>query len=286
MRPGRVLVVLLAALAASLGLAACGGPPAAKISTQKITSYVALGDGFAAAPYTGKTDAAGGCLRSDANYPALTAEKLGITDFTDASCTYARSSALLRSSVPFRAEDGAKVPAQFDALKPDTQLVTVTIGLSDRSLLRDLFNVCVKAPCEEGQVTASQLTTQLVKIGASLQEKLDLLASRAPNAQIYVVGYPQLVPDEGQCEAMPDIDQEQQDVANATLNRLNQLLVSVARSAGADFLDVAALSVGHDMCGDEPWVAGDHPDKKRLRLHPLEPLEQAIADALAAQIRP
>ena len=102
-----------------------------------------------------------------------------------------------------------------------------------------------------------------------------------------IVGYPQLVPDEGECAGIPDLSQEEQDAVNAIQQRFDQLLASVARSSGSDFLDVAALTVGHDICADEPWVEGQRGKKgKSLKFHPLAPLQAAIAEELRLLVDP
>ena len=78
----------LLAGALALVLAACGGggfsggAPTAE-PTEPIRSYVALGDGFAAAPYVGKMDRDRGCLRSRNNYAAQVARRLGFPSHAD-----------------------------------------------------------------------------------------------------------------------------------------------------------------------------------------------------------
>jgi hypothetical protein len=65
-----------------------------------------------------------GCQRSTHNYPALLAQALRIRDYTDVSCGGARTDDM---TTPQPVRPGPN-PAQFDALRPNTGLVTVTIG--------------------------------------------------------------------------------------------------------------------------------------------------------------
>ncbi|HVW32598.1 MAG TPA: SGNH/GDSL hydrolase family protein, partial [Acidimicrobiia bacterium] len=54
--------------------------------------YVALGDSYTAGPgVPNQVPEAGGCRRSDHNYPHLVAAALHLTDFHDVSCSGART---------------------------------------------------------------------------------------------------------------------------------------------------------------------------------------------------
>lgn len=285
----RRLALLSAQLLSLALLSGCGGPPAAEIGDTSISSYVALGDGFAAAPYAGsETRRLKGCLRSDGGYPTLLATALEIEDFTDVSCAYAKSGALLGTSTPVRGKVGETVPPQLDAVTADTELVTLTIGFSDRRLLGDLFDLCAEAPCDdEDAPPAGELAGRLDRIANSLIDKVTAIEEKAPDAEIVVVGYPRLAPDEGSCGRMPKLDQTELDAVNAIQSHFNELLSRVARSAGADFVDVAELSVGHDICADEPWVTGRaRDDRRELAFHPLPPLQEAITEELVARFGP
>jgi hypothetical protein len=87
--------------------------------------YVALGDSYASGPGIPAQRADPmGCQRSTHNYPALLAQALRIRDYTDVSCGGARTDDM---TTPQPVRPGPN-PAQFDALRPNTGLVTVTIG--------------------------------------------------------------------------------------------------------------------------------------------------------------
>lgn len=90
--------------------------------------YVALGDSAAAGPLIPNQDPALWCLRSDRNYPQVTATLLG-AKLTDVTCSGAVTDDLTGRRV------GVLAP-QFDALKPSTDLVTVTIGANDVGLFQ------------------------------------------------------------------------------------------------------------------------------------------------------
>lgn len=282
----RLLGLLLSCLA-TLGLAGCGGGgPAATIGDLSIDRYVALGDGYASAPYSGKTDAARGCLRSETSYPAQLAELLEVTDFVDVTCAFARTQDLTRAAEPARGKSGT-VPAQLDEVTEKTDLVTLTVGLSDREFARRLFEICAD-PCEdEDRVPIAELGADLQRIGTAVGQVLEDVLERAPEARVIVVGYPTLLPAEGRCKTMPELSQREADLVNAVLGQLNRVLQTTARQNDAEFLDVTDVSQGHDMCADEPWVKGTDGEPRQVpRFHPLAPLNEAIAARLAADLQP
>ncbi|MGH3835559.1 MAG: SGNH/GDSL hydrolase family protein [Pseudonocardiaceae bacterium] len=134
---------------------------------------MALGDSYAAGPRIPeqRTDPIG-CGHSTRNYPALVAEALGIRDFTDVSCSGARTDNM---TAPQQGPlGGGTNPPQFDALASDTDLVTVTISGNDIGF-SDIFDTCFRLsatdpagnPCQR-QATAGGIDryAQRVRRGA------------------------------------------------------------------------------------------------------------------------
>ena len=78
----------------------------------------------------------------------------------------------------------------------------------------------------------------------------------APDAQVYVVGYPDILPTDGTCRAVgasPDVLGPVTDVAGL----LNGSLRKGATAAGATYVDMEAVSEGHDVCAKgRAWVNG------------------------------
>lgn len=109
----RVVLVAAAAVLGLLGLPTIG---AAEVRSAP-QHYVALGDSYASGPGIPEQRADPiGCQRSTHNYPALLAQALGIRDYTDVSCGGARTDDM---TAPQPVRLGPN-PAQFDALRPDT----------------------------------------------------------------------------------------------------------------------------------------------------------------------
>jgi hypothetical protein len=256
----------------------CGGgfgseQPAAPDT--KINSYVALGDGFTAAPYAGSTHDAGGCLRSAGNYPALVAQDLGIHDATDVSCTGASTRALTSRTTP--ADSTSKVDPQLDAVTKDTDVVTVGFGIEDRDLLHRMFELCSALPCGT-KVLPQTAVTDATAVGTALTDALRAIQARAPKADILVVGYPKIAPSEGRCANLPRLTQPELDGTNYVLDLLNRQVQSAARQTGSTYVDVAALSANHELCSADPWVTGkrDKPGTS-VAFHPVAAEQRAVA---------
>src|SRR3954463_13481026 len=118
-----------------------------------MTTYVALGSSFASGPGI-EPILDPGCGRSSANYAHLVAERLGyeLVDVTSGGATVddvlSRPQALLL---------GGRVPPQIEALRPDADLVTLTVGGNDVDYLLTLLRCSYRvdpagAPAEAGGV--------------------------------------------------------------------------------------------------------------------------------------
>jgi hypothetical protein len=273
-------------LAVLLGLTGCGAGGFGKANpvepTSSISTYVALGDGFAAAPGLGRTTDAD-CLRTADSYPVQVARAIGANKVTDVSCTGAGTRSLANSFTAPATHK--KLPAQLDAVTKDTDLVTIGIGLSDHGLLQDVFRICASLPCGAGLVSPKPIITQLKLFGQDLTTAVRDIQDKAPDATIVLVGYPQLTPSTQGCRAMPKIPSTQLNNAYLVLQGLNTAIRSAAQQTGAAYIDVAALSARHTPCDDVPWVNGYHPAGNAKPFHPLPPEQKAVADAIVAQVR-
>ncbi|MFL6171972.1 MAG: SGNH/GDSL hydrolase family protein [Marmoricola sp.] len=279
---GMALVAALSLVLSGCGAGGFGGKEPANLDTS-IKSYVALGDGFAAAPYVGRTTSKDGCLRSELNYPQQVATALGVTDFKDVSCLGATTKAITDSYRP----PGAKrdVKAQLDAVTKDTELVTITVGLSDGNLLNSIFRICTAAPCGN-EVIAKKVVDQLNQISTDLPATIRAVVAKAPQAYVVVVGYPELMPLENGCKTLPRMNDDQWSYANLAWDRFTTAVGSAARQAGATFVDVQRLSADHPPCSKHPWVSGGTSVKgKSVAYHPKPLEQQAVATAVADQVK-
>ncbi|MFB7663881.1 SGNH/GDSL hydrolase family protein [Kitasatospora sp. NPDC056138] len=271
--------------------------------------YVALGDSYTAglriAPQVGTP---AGCSRSGANYPSLVAKALGLggAAFTDVSCSGATTRDLAEAQ---RTSDGTNEP-QLDALSPATRLVTLGIGGNDAGFM-DVLGRCaeeglkqsllagltgthtVGSPCRNhftGADGQDQVQQRIDAAGQRLGELLQQVRSRSPQARVYVVGYPELLPsDAASCTSTLGRGVVAGDVAFLAEKeqQLNTMLRQRAESAGAGYVDTYAPSAGHDMCAGEGvrWIEPPFPAAGLAAVHPNAAGQQGMAAAVLHALR-
>ncbi|UGQ12010.1 SGNH/GDSL hydrolase family protein [Yinghuangia sp. ASG 101] len=277
------------------------GPFVAASGTYTAGPYVALGDSYTAAP--GITAPSGdpvGCDRSSENYPALVARRLNLAgaDFRDVSCSGATLADL---SAAQDTDDGSN-PPQMAALTAATRLVTLGIGGNDIGFSA-MIKKCVTAgvlyhaaggaknlpdaPCEK-QYTPSkggtdQVDAKIRTAGEHLATTLGEIRQRAPQARVYVVGYPAILPSDNH-DCGREMGLAPGDVAflRGKEQRLNTMLRQQAEGAGVVYVDTYRPSEGHDACSapDERWIEPLIPHNPAAAVHPNGRGEQGMADAV------
>ena len=254
LRLGALLAALaLAATGCQSGEAADGGVdlPDAVVDTE-VTSdidYVALGDSFSAGPFiaTMRTDPQG-CARSRSNYPAFLADWLDVASYTDVSCSAAVTADLY---APMQMFDGNTTGPQLDAVSADTDLVTIGIGGNDFAIYDSLIR------CQDGAACpVEELKADARKVAGRIEQAVRRIQRAAPEATVYVVGYPDILPTEGTCNAV-GVSAEVLGPVTEIAGLLNASLDKGATAAGASYIDMEAISEGHDVCAKgRAWVNG------------------------------
>ena len=213
--------------------------------------YVALGDSFSAGPFIGtmRTDPQG-CARSRDNYPAFLADWLDVASYTDVTCSAATTADLYGR---MRMLDGNTTRPQLDAVAADTDLVTLGIGGNDFGIYQSLIR------CQDGPravCPVAELSADARRVAGRIEQAVRRISRAAPDAQVYVVGYPDILPTDGTCRAVgvpADVLGPVAEVAGI----LNASLEQGAAAAGAAYVDMAAASEGHDVCAKgRAWVNG------------------------------
>ncbi|MFF6804136.1 GDSL-type esterase/lipase family protein [Streptomyces sp. NPDC012616] len=298
--------VLLASgvLATAIGVARHDGddnPPRATAAPAAPQGpYVALGDSYTAGPMVpGHTGTPVGCSRSDHNYPSLVTRQLGITanDFRDMSCSGATIADL---TAPQRTKEGTN-PAQFTALSARTRLVTLGIGGNDIGF-GTMIKRCVgmgavyhalgsgkyipdDTPCE-GLYTgdgSDQVQQKIDAVGSRLTDALQDIEHRAPQARVYVVGYPAILPDDStDCEREMSLAPGDVTYLWEKERQLNAELRERAEAGGAVYVDTYTPSEGHDACSAEAdrWIEPLVPSSPAAAVHPNMRGERGMADAV------
>ncbi len=254
-------------------------------------NYVALGDSAASGPRIPNQVGAPGCQQSDSNYPHVLAEALQVASFVDVTCGGAVTDNIVSVS---QSTSSGEVPPQLDALTPETDLVTVTIGGNDIGLVSTAVQCLTFANTSATNVCKDRLTAGGVDtVAAAVAEKapqwgamLDAVAERAPDARILVVGYGTYLPDGGCFPTQPMLP-EDADYIQSSITTMNEALRAQADAHGAEFVDTEPLSVGHDVCvaADQRYFEGVVPQNPAAPLHPTAAGMAAIGDAVAAAVR-
>ncbi len=168
--------------------------------------YVALGDSYSAASGVLPLDPGAPlqCLRSTRNYPHVIAGKTG-ANLTDVTCGAA-------DTTHFFSEQYPGVAPQIDALKADTQLVTMTIGGNDSGVFINAILSCGTAglstlgmgnPCKDQYGSSFEDTIRNTTY-PSLVKALGAVREKSPAARVAILSYPWITPkSEGCFPTMP-----------------------------------------------------------------------------------
>ena len=286
----RRLLVVVTVLSTLLVGACTAAPPhpatvGAAGTTLRIATYTAVGDSYTAAPFVPTTSLARGCLRSDHDYPRLLARALG-AHLRDVSCSGATTADLRRPQLLGYGALRSRLRPQLDAVRRDTDLVTVGLGGNDADLFATLVRHClggrpVTGSCWDG--LTGQLgdpETVLAGTGRRVAAALRAVHRAAPDARVVLVGYPRIVDPDRSCRALPLSPTDRRLLA-AVERRLDRALAAAAHRTATTFLDLRTRSRGHEVCSSQPWVNGPVTDQQRAAaFHPFAVEQRAVADAL------
>jgi len=251
-------------------------------------SYVSLGDSYTSGPFI-LPFASGApleCLQSARNYPHLAASALGLA-LRDVSCSGATTENLTTTA------QYSDQPPQLDALGSSTQVVSVGIGGNDKGLFLNTLIVCgaedlvfpFGTPCKD--TYGHKLAEEIVEDGPVVGGALHQIHVISPSAKVFVLGYPDILPQSGNC--WPTVPLTTGDVAylNGMEKELNAMLSSEASANGATYVDTYTPSIGHDACKSLSvrYVEPVLPESDAFSVHPNERGMEADASELEAAMR-
>jgi hypothetical protein len=280
-RPIPLVLVVLAAVAL---LGATGCTPAER--------YVALGDSFTAGPLIPQQNQTpSGCLRSDHNYPHLMAPSMRQPVLRDASCSGAETEDMTQ---PQNVDPDGPNPPQFDKLDRHTTAVTVGIGGNDIGF-SEIAKNCASpvnqgTPCQDRYVVDGQdeISRRIAETAPKVAAVLQGIHARSPRAEVFVVGYLSILPDQGPgCYPVMPITDGDVPYVRAKQKELNAMLATQAAANDSVYVDVYTPSIGHDACQlpTVKWVEPPAPTSPAAPVHPNLDGMEAVADILLPIMR-
>jgi hypothetical protein len=252
------------------------------------TPYVSLGDSCTSGPFI-LPFASGApleCLQSARNYSHLTASALGLS-LKDVSCSGATT-----ENITTTAQYSGQ-PPQIDALSSSTQVVSVGIGGNDKGLFLNTLITCgaedlvfpFGTPCKD--TYGHKLAEEIVEDGPVVGAMLKQVHTISPSAKVFVVGYPDILPQSGNC--WPTVPLTTGDTAylNGVEKELNSMLSSEASANGDTYVDTYTPSIGHDACKSLSvrYVEPVLPESDAFSVHPNERGMEADASEVEAAMR-
>jgi len=254
--------------------------------------YVALGDSYTSGPLI-PTQVDLNCVRSNRNYPTLTAAAIGSSSFVDVSCGGATTDDILYAG---SGTLGIAVPAQINAVTAATALVTIGIGGNDIGF-SDIITTCAEGslsspfgtPCKNRYTAGGtdQLQARIAATAPKVAAVVQAVRNRAPSAKIAVVGYPAIVPDSGYgCWPVVPIAYGDVPYLRGVEKSLNAMLANTATANGASFVDTYTPSIGRDACqgSGTRWVEGLVPANSAAPFHPNAAGERGMSVAVIARL--
>ena len=235
--------------------------------------YVSLGDSYMAGPLIPLQVPPFGCLKSNNNYPNLTARNLGLA-LTDPSCSGAETEDM---TSPQNVDPDGPNPPQFDSLSDKTNIVTLQIGGNDigfSSIARDCTSTTNEGtPCQNRYVHdgRDEISERIQATAPLVDAVLDGIRARSPHARVLVVNYASILPDEGPgCWPQMPITDGDVPYLRAKQKELNAMLAAQAAANRARLVDWYTASIGHDACKPPVirWVEPAVPVNAAAPLHP------------------
>jgi hypothetical protein len=260
----RALVSALAAAAAAAITVVVATTPSQ--AAKGPLRYVALGDSYSAASGVLPPDPSSPlCVRSTANYPHLIAAKAG-AQLTDVTCGAAETKDFFESQYP-------GVAPQLDAVRRNTQLITMTIGGNDNSVFIGAIAKCGVAglstlgqgsPCRDQYGNSFRHDIRHTTYPA-LVKALHGARFLAPHARVAILGYPWILPRTDGCFDKMPVAKGDVPYLRRVQATLNNAVRRAAAVAGATYVDLSRVSEGHDACQPigtrwiEPVLQGTNP---------------------------
>jgi hypothetical protein len=210
----------------------------------------------------------GACKRSTHAYPTLLAAQRKVASFQFAACAGARLD---------------QFDDQLSKLAATTTLVTLSVGGTDVGF-KEVMDTCMLKSDQECLSRIEQAKNFVTTSFSGLLDKVySGIKSRAPQAQVIVVGYPRFYEDGAQCSG--NVSEVKRKAINAGVDLVVTVVESRSKAAGFAFQDMRPVFAGHGVCSAKPWLnaitnpveESFHPTKEAHALGYLPTLMTALA---------
>ncbi len=231
----------------TVALASLAGPAEGLASP---VSYVAMGDSFPAGPGTGEAGpgTAPECLADLGGYPYLVAAALELS-LQNTTCSGA-------TRANFTSAQYEDQPAQFEALGAATEVVSVSMGGNDNGLYSALVSNCteddaghagVRTPLCKKQI-GSAVNAAIKEDAGPYTQTLAQIHVLAPDAKVFVVGYPDYFPRTGSCYSALPWTSGDDHWASTANKKLDTMIKHAAHADHYTYVETYAAFAGHDPC--------------------------------------
>lgn len=254
--------------------------------------YVAFGDSGTTGSGLSTVSSPGSqhlCWQTQNSYPEFVKSALGFSDFATAACSAAwindfTTTQDLYNGATMQFEDVAQ--PQFNKLNGAETLITISIGDND-SGYGDIVNTCLdkpspSTPCQDGSAFHNFVTRANSYLSSPLGEAINEAHRRSPKAEVWVIGYPRLLPEDiSNCPGKINVSANDAPIVNAWQKAVNDTEKATAESHGAYYLNVFSMSDGHDACQPNEAVRWVNPSpaatKTGWSFHPTLAGHMAVA---------
>jgi GDSL-like Lipase/Acylhydrolase family len=181
--------------------------------------------------------------------------------------------------------EGTVQLGRLDATRwSDTDMVTLTIGGNDAGFAGVLTR-CLVLRCHRGRAARRLIFKISREVRPKLASTYASLARTAPNATVFVLGYPQLFPERPRRRCPIGkrvVSADKQRFLRRRGEQLNRVIRNAAAQAGFHFVGVERAFAGHEPCGrKKEWIhAIVLPRNRVYSFHPNQRGQRAYADRL------
>lgn len=260
---------------------------------------VVMGDSFTANAWD-FTDPDNACLRHGKTaWPAQLGALMGVYG-TDAMVDPSCPGASIDSGPGWTLGVETAKADKAGAFGPRTKLVALQFGLNDhwgqttqtlwKSLQGCVFNLvdgCGPEAATQGRITDYNGVSGTL-FADRMRNAITYIRYYAPNAHIVLVGYPELFQPGTDTICLDVLGvapfiQPRGGAVVAYFDRIQQAQQQAAQLLNIDFLDARALTTGHGLCTDQPWLNGvmdPRTDIDGLFFHPSSKGDAVVANAI------